>query len=256
MDDPLGLVVGAVWLLAAGMYPVGFLFGTCSGCCPQCPEVCSKCTHYVNSQSVGSQYFAGSGRTLTVSVTGHNTVTINNPAYEPCESAGNELFLNVAAAPVPTWKPGHPVIPAGQAFTAYAAPYICVGVIEREVIVDECDCNVAQARIGLSARFFYNECPVSSTQFSSDVVLTFDGCNVTAQTANTYTPWTKGSGCNFGDFASLLAWLNNLAISVSLTIPACDCGACCDSNCEENVAEGGCAAWQGVGVDCDPDPCV
>ena len=29
-----------------------------------------------------------------------------------------------------------------------------------------------------------------------------------------------------------------------------------DSNCEEEVAEGGCAAWQGVGVDCDPDPCV
>jgi hypothetical protein len=33
MDDPLFLLMQGVWLLAAGMYPLGFLFGACSACC-------------------------------------------------------------------------------------------------------------------------------------------------------------------------------------------------------------------------------
>lgn len=40
IDDPLSLLALGIWLLAAGMYPVGFLFGVCSACCepdPQCP---------------------------------------------------------------------------------------------------------------------------------------------------------------------------------------------------------------------------
>jgi hypothetical protein len=35
MDDPLFLLMQGVWLLAAGMYPLGFLFGVCSACCEQ-----------------------------------------------------------------------------------------------------------------------------------------------------------------------------------------------------------------------------
>jgi len=41
IDDPLGLVVQAIAVLAAGMYPVGFLFGVCSDCC--CPA-CNLCS--------------------------------------------------------------------------------------------------------------------------------------------------------------------------------------------------------------------
>jgi hypothetical protein len=33
MDDPLAIVSFGIWLMAAGMYPVGFLFGVCSACC-------------------------------------------------------------------------------------------------------------------------------------------------------------------------------------------------------------------------------
>jgi hypothetical protein len=36
MDDPLSLLMQGIWLLAAGMYPLGFLFGSCSACCG-CP---------------------------------------------------------------------------------------------------------------------------------------------------------------------------------------------------------------------------
>jgi hypothetical protein len=37
MDDPLLLLMQGIWLLAAGMYPLGFLFGSCSACCDPCP---------------------------------------------------------------------------------------------------------------------------------------------------------------------------------------------------------------------------
>jgi hypothetical protein len=33
IDDPLSLLSLGIWLMAAGMWPVGFLFGTCSACC-------------------------------------------------------------------------------------------------------------------------------------------------------------------------------------------------------------------------------
>jgi hypothetical protein len=36
MDDPLFLLMQGIWLMAAGMYPLGFLFGVCSACCNQC----------------------------------------------------------------------------------------------------------------------------------------------------------------------------------------------------------------------------
>jgi hypothetical protein len=36
IDDPLSLLMQGIWLLAAGMYPLGFMFGTCSACCNQC----------------------------------------------------------------------------------------------------------------------------------------------------------------------------------------------------------------------------
>jgi hypothetical protein len=38
MDDPLSLLMQGIWLLAAGMYPLGFMFGTCSACCG-CPWI-------------------------------------------------------------------------------------------------------------------------------------------------------------------------------------------------------------------------
>jgi hypothetical protein len=37
-DDPLGLAVQLIATIAAGMYPLGFLFGVCSDCCA--PDLC------------------------------------------------------------------------------------------------------------------------------------------------------------------------------------------------------------------------
>jgi|GEM_PF-6320687 len=37
IDDPTSLLSLGIWLMAAGMYPLGFLFGACSPCCKTCP---------------------------------------------------------------------------------------------------------------------------------------------------------------------------------------------------------------------------
>ena len=36
IDNPLHLLSLGIWLLAAGMYPLGFMFGACSACCQGC----------------------------------------------------------------------------------------------------------------------------------------------------------------------------------------------------------------------------
>jgi hypothetical protein len=43
IDDPLSLLSLSIWLMAAGMWPVGFLFGACSACCDG-DEECSNLT--------------------------------------------------------------------------------------------------------------------------------------------------------------------------------------------------------------------
>lgn len=40
IDDPLALVAAGIWLMSAGMYPLGFLFGACSDCCQQDAGCC------------------------------------------------------------------------------------------------------------------------------------------------------------------------------------------------------------------------
>jgi hypothetical protein len=53
-----------------------------------------------------------------------------------------------------------------------------------------------------------------------------------------------------------IEYLQTLHITASATdITPCDCGACCDEGCEDNVAEGGCGNWAGVGTSCCDDPC-
>jgi hypothetical protein len=50
IDDPLSLLSLGIWLMAAGMWPVGFLFGACSACCQQQPLTCQ--TDWTNATGV------------------------------------------------------------------------------------------------------------------------------------------------------------------------------------------------------------
>lgn len=239
IDDPLAMIMYAVTVMAGGMYPIGFLFGPCSACCDECPPECSNCTHYVNNPGT-CDIFRGDGRTLTVTADGQGEQTLTDPSQEPCT---NDIgLINLAGQPIPS------------GLAPFGTPFICVSVIEGFATVDACGCNVCQASISLQARFEYD--PDGSVVFGVTAVIDFDSCDTTTGTASVTGQWIELDNETDADVSELLSWVNALSVSVTVTIPACDCGACCDDGCEEDVAEGGCATWQGVGTDCDPDPCV
>ena len=243
-DDPLSLVLWSSWLMAAGMYPVGFLFGTCSACCDQCPEQCSKCTHYAsNGFSCSGLY--DSVTALTYAIDGYGSATINNPSSEPSSGCGD----NSIAIPVED-------LPAGENeyLSVNDTPCVSASSLSSVASVDACGCDVCVIEVVLHAQVQMENDGnlVIGKAFSAAV----DACNETTITLAGAGGFEVLTEDNVPDAAAVVAWFDALDITVSVTLPGCDCGACCDNGCEENVAEGGCATWQGVGVDCDPDPCV
>ena len=244
IDDPLSLVLWLSWLMAAGMYPVGFLFGTCSACCQQCPDECSKCTHYADNA------YSCTGlddviETLTYSVVGYASVTINNPSPEPSAGCGN----NSVAIPIQDLPQGN-----NQYIAFGGKPCLLPSSLTVSPAVDACGCEVCnvEVTIGAYVQMENDGSLVLQKVFSAAM----KECGDTTLALLSANGFQIISDDNVPDAAQVAAWFNALSISVSVTLPECDCGACCDDGCEENVAEGGCNTWQGVGVDCDPDPCV
>jgi len=116
--------------------------------------------------------------------------------------------------------------------------------------VDNCGCqNCCKEVIFFAPVDFEND---AFGFYFANAVLCFDKCEDT-QASAVLSSWSFADGS-----ADALEFLNSLDISVTLEIPPCDCGACCDDGCEDNVAEGGCENWAGVGTSCcdDPNPCA
>ena len=243
IDDPLSLVLWSSWLMAAGMYPIGFLFGACSDCCPDCPDECSKCTHHTNAQNlegICDPYFFGTGRTISVSITEQGSDALVDPPRDP-----GDLF-GIALSGVPD-----------IGLTLYGTPLLRIVQIGGSAGYSSCGCEICNAVYPFIVKFGYEPNPDNNyVTFEVIAQIPFDLCSETTKTVNVSGGFVLLEDSLSGDYATLLDWVNSLDIDVTLTLPECDCGACCDSGCEENVAEGGCTAWQGVGVDCDPDPCV
>jgi hypothetical protein len=91
LDDPLGLIVQGIFLLAAGMYPVGFLFGACSGCCCVCgvagTDLADWCCDGTHPEEI----------TVRIS-NGTENQTIGEGCYYPCETEiSGDLELNCAS---------------------------------------------------------------------------------------------------------------------------------------------------------------
>lgn len=71
IEEPLHVLLQAVWLFAAGMYPLGFLFGACSSCCDETDgcqwlvnlDGCLKVTAVGSSPETGTTCSIGSIRT-------------------------------------------------------------------------------------------------------------------------------------------------------------------------------------------------
>jgi hypothetical protein len=79
MDDPLSLLMQGIWLLAAGMYPLGVMLGaTCSPCC----QDCDRCVFDPGGGNVPPSWIPPpSLQAVYVEIEGQAwTVTSNNPS--------------------------------------------------------------------------------------------------------------------------------------------------------------------------------
>lgn len=230
------------------MYPVGFLFGACSACC-DCPEECNKCTHAYNGcQPVHTL--------LRYEIEGYDTtIDIVDPGGEPNASCADPGAWELTEEQYLEVEP--------EAIFGCIRPSELTGAGPGNV--DECDCPLCCNEVLWQSVFtFQND---GFVLLGANVILCFDGCDQT-QAVGTIGEWTLDE--EQGPSENILAWLNSLTITVTLEIESCDCGACCETEnevttCNDDVAEGFCVdnpfgtilrQWQGVGVSCDPDPCV
>lgn len=244
MDDPLSLLGVAVWLMAAGMWPVGlgYMFGVCSACCDECPEECDKCTHPYN-QSECADYMD----TLSVTAYGETKTLTETCYYNGDESA--EYLIETGAAD----NPPQCVIDAADPFNVNWDAYL-----EFEVVsdFDSCGCETRRAEVLIRLRLTNDFGNVEFVAGQSVDITSCDGGSVSLSLLfeqSGANDWPLSELC----VAEAIDWLNTtVSPTGTLDFKSCDCGACCDGDsCEEDVAAGGCTDWQGVGVGCNPDPC-
>jgi len=224
MDDPLFLLMQGVWLLAAGMYPLGFLFGTCSACCG-CPPECSKCTQFWNQFNENT--FCKAVEEFKVVIDGYGTLTgepTNILGFGDClDGVDPELTIEGIEC-------------NGEEVSILARMYFDVP----QIFSDECGCEGMSFDGGI--RFF-----VDDSEWARSPILFTNNISCDGETFVLDVPLTGDSGC-------IAEFLDSLDITAEVTFAPCDCGACCDGECEDDVAEGYCENWAGVGTACDDDP--
>jgi hypothetical protein len=268
IDDPLSLLSLAVWLMAAGMWPVGFLFGACSKCCDdECPEECNKCGHaYDGTESYGP-CTTPSEWTLQVSEGNEISGTVQGADYN---DDANSPELSISDAPFECQSSESNV-------ELNWSLRVVTNRIDVGIVSDSCGCPCCayslNATLFITSQVGDPEIIFTDFAFGVEWPLICD-CDetfltATANLANIPEPFSD----YFLDFPvtcqqELIDWWNSLAITFTLTKEPCECGACCsgDVNCDEtpefyceddgdwyiNKSAG---VWQGVGTDCDPNPC-
>jgi len=253
IDDPFALLAYGILLLAGGMYPIGFLFGACSACCDEC-EPCNRCNH-------GSTGDPDEG-TCNVEV-GYAYQINNGSQVSGTRSPGSEDVENAPTAIDST------TIPCNNRTFRLAAKL--TGLFG-EQSTDNCNCP-ACCNFILTFRVFDT---TAQDDFDIATPITLEFCECSETTANVTVNildiailMTAG---NFAEqcpaaYEEFLAHAAVSTLSVELDINACECGACCtDEQCEPSTTEFYCedagtwfnksaGVWQGVGTDCDPNPC-
>lgn len=237
IDDPLALIVQAVFVLAAGMYPVGFMFGVCSDCCG-CPP-CGRCTHATNMSLPVSLSYGGQ--------------TINNPGEEPSSGCGdNSINLSVNDMPAATCQNnGNTLTFVNSLFSG--TPCVRALYLIRSESSDECGCGIIAYELGLRARFSIQDSD-EAAQFDAPSIGSINACSETEIAFGPFVFVDSESGLSDDCISLVTDYLNSLQLTATLNFDPCDCGACCDEGCEDDVAEGGCSNWAGVGTACDDDP--
>jgi hypothetical protein len=216
--------------------------------CPQDCK-CNKCTHWhhTGGECYDIPFLTPSPFTWSYTIEGIGTVTVPNVTLEPSTGQGqNSLDIPLEILP-----------PPDEPFS-WSTAYIMAGDFERPPETDECGCNKCGYGISLQVRLRIDD--DEEKQYLKYFFGTLDECNQNVVEMTPSQQWVSelSYGGDFGD--AVLEFLNSLNISMSLSeFETCDCGACCDEGCEDNVAEGGCENWAGVGTFCGcpdfPNPC-
>jgi hypothetical protein len=226
MDDPLFLLMQGVWLLAAGMYPLGFMFGVCSACC--CPE-CNDCTHRFKGGDVeapGDQFGCKAPVNITFD-TPAGSVTFENYRID-FEDRRTIWDLECGGAFIEINSIGL-VFPAPQ---------------------DECGCFGCGYNVVLTLR-----AGGSQNEFSLDLFL--GSCDQTSDT-KTGSLEFEIEGCDIPD--------RTVTVTIDVDPCECGACCYEDNSCTDNIPEFYCedpvgffgvaqGTWQGVGTSCDPNPC-
>lgn len=256
IDDPLALIVQGIFVLAAGMYPVGFLFGVCSDCC--CPP-CGRCTHLANN---GNECPI-EGIEWTVDFGGYGPVVV------PGVNAG-DLTETGIVIPLDDIPDMGPLIPVGETEPTSNGEWLSASL---SIIIsdigrpsDECGCESCLYSVGfrLSLEFDNDGFVVLGRTMTATEAL--GDCSQESMSFTADGPWeVTDSGSNYDDIpeSAALGWAGPLGLSASFTIDPCECGACCEDDgsggaiCTDNVAEGSCAGeWLGADTTCEEDgPC-
>lgn len=262
MDDPLSLLAFAVWTLAAGMYPLGFMFGVCSACCDdECPDRCDRCsgvTHFdINWSGVCQDTFdlftlesdidVATKANVTPSGLAEVNISVDLLTGLNCESLGSPGTVDTLTI------------------------RILAGFFENLQNNDECGCAVClyeqQLRMQVPG---YSDSQHISCAFRP--TFTYDKCESSSATATLTLTKQQLEDCLANNFSG--GWVcEGLPDEVEVTLTydldyECECGACCrDGVCSENESQSYCengdfifapdgnGVWQGVGTVCDPNPC-
>lgn len=266
-QDPLALLVYAVMLLAGGMYPLGLLFGACSACCEE-EEDCDRCIRAYDLCSAYESITLTYERGDSFVVTGIND-SRDFQTYPPCTET--QFFLldqavNFCGNILDVYLGFYFVAQVGYSPSGCVRPIFTPIVFEEFRGVTLAGTPFQFSCFNPSSHAVPNSCDVLSASFVRD---TPTGC-------------FANSPCRI----PLQNYIDALGqLTMDLTLKSCDCGACCEvfapfsqpnSNevlCTNNVSENACglpsgtdeatkyftrllsSEWQGVGVDCDPNPC-
>jgi hypothetical protein len=230
MDDPLFLLMQGIWLLAAGMYPLGFLFGSCSACCGcgQC-----QCSHHLADEIV---FGFGSANRFSLenpvlSVTTPSGTISEFPADATLYGSGSGISITTEDTVYTQWQL--------RLFDAFISSGL-----------DECGCHIsAQETFIFRVNFFdENFQPVGDARATINATYVMgldcedDGGELEWEAAQ------STSGQDFADF------VDSLSLSGSYAFDPCECGACCDEDCKDDIPGIVCEDWAGVGTACDDDP--
>jgi hypothetical protein len=235
IDDPLSLLSLGIWLLAAGMWPVGFLFGACSACCDE--DECEECTHYrfgSNCSALLNEVSVDFGEygTLTVDKFTCGPPTpelgsddcVRDSPNQDAFSASFDLFeSSIAGLPEPflpacsqdefnrPWL-GEPIKFFAEAAVNTPAEIVAgCGTKQTQVIVRVSDTGLNDFRIVGVATVNTNNCTGGVIQ---NVPVVFEIDEV----------------ADLADFpdcaAAYLAFFNNLGVTVTVDYKPCACSKC------------------------------